>query len=413
MGMLATLAPSSLLHADFETPGFEKWSSVLSSDRLVRYDLVILGGGCAGLSLAIRLAALGNQCPRTLVIEKRETYSNDRTWCFWGESSGPVKHLVQHKWKRITLRDGDRIVEVDCSTMPYQMISAEAFYGEALRVITESERIDLVMGVTMSALPLKNDGEWQIATDQGQFSGAKVVDTRPVPLPNAGAAVLWQSFYGCEIEADCDIFDAGCAELMGFTPGPQDRVNLNYVLPLSSRRALVEATVFGVDPLGREQLEDALKDALNRQTRGAGYKMLRTESGILPMGGARPGQASAATYIKAGLSAGAGRASTGYAFQRIQRWADQCAAGLGGGGLPLDHPADPSLLRALDYLFVSVLRSCPQTAPSLFMGLFERTKTSRMIRFLSDAGTLSDYVAVAAALPAWLFIREIPRALRR
>jgi lycopene beta-cyclase len=131
------------------------------------------------------------------------------------------------------------------------------------------------------------------------------------------------------------------------------------------------------------------------------------------MGGIRTGHSSDATYGKAGLGAGAGRASTGYAFQRIQRWADQCARVLGDGGLPLNHAADPALLRALDYLFVSVLRSWPEAAPSLFLGLFEKTETARMIRFLSDAGTLADYAAVAAALPAGLFIREIPRALRR
>jgi lycopene beta-cyclase len=297
--------------------------------------------------------------------------------------------------------------------MPYQMITAEAFYEHALRVISESEHIDLATGVLLESEPQKVGREWKVATNQGLFSGAKVVDTRPPPPPEIGSATLWQSFYGCEIETDCNIFDAGCAELMHFTPGPAHRVNFNYVLPFSSRRALVEATVFGVEPVGRGALEGELRDALHRRTRGVECRVLRTENGILPMGGTRPGKALDATYVKAGLSAGAGRSSTGYAFQRIQRWADQCAEVLSDGGLPFDHPADPALLRALDYLFVSVIRSWPSAAPALFLGLFEKTDTSRMIRFLSDAGTLADCMAVAAALPAGLFIREIPRAMGR
>ncbi len=361
----------------------------------------------------MRLAALGSSCPRTLVVERRSAYTNDRTWCFWGESSKSVEHLVRHRWQRVTLRDGDRVVAVDCAATPYQMISAEAFYKDALRVIAESNRINLATGVELSSEPLKVGNEWQVVTSQGLCSSAKIVDTRPPPQPEIGAAVLWQSFYGCEIETDLDMFDAGCPELMHFTLGPAGRVDFNYLLPFSSRRALVEATVFGVAPLDRGQLESELRNALHRQTRGAAYRVLRTENGILPMGGAPSGKTSGATYVKAGLRAGAGRASTGYAFQRIQRWADHCAQALSQGGLPLNHPSDPALLRALDYLFVSVLRSWPNVAPSLFLGLFERTETPRMIRFLSDAGTLADYAAVAAALPAGLFIREIPRALRR
>jgi lycopene beta-cyclase len=410
--MIANLAPAGLT-AGRDELGFREWTSARASNRIADYDLVILGGGCAGLSLAMRLAALGTRCPRTLVIEKRSSYTNDRTWCFWGESSKAVEHLIRQRWQRVTLRDGDRVVAVDCSAMPYQMITAEAFYEYALRVISESERIDLATGVVLASEPLKIGNEWRVATNQGLFSGAKVVDTRPPPPPQIGAATLWQSFYGCEIETECDIFEAGCAELMHFTPGPADQVNFNYVLPFSARRALVEATVFGVEPVGRGELEGELRDALHRRTRGVECRVLRTENGILPMGGTRPGKALDATYVKAGLSAGAGRASTGYAFQRIQRWADHCAEVLSHGGLPFDHPADPALLRALDYLFVSVIRSWPNAAPSLFLGLFEKTDTSRMIRFLSDAGTLADCAAVAAALPAGLFIREIPRAIGR
>jgi lycopene beta-cyclase len=412
MGLIANLAPV-VSTAEFEAPGVRQWTNELASDRISNYDLVILGGGCAGLSLAMRLAALGTRCPRTLVIEKRSAYTNDRTWCFWGESSKRVAHLVRHRWQRITLRDAGRLVAVDCTAMPYQMITAEAFYQDALRVIAESGRIDLATGVVLSSEPLKVGNEWKIATNQGVWNSAKVVDTRPPSQPEIGAALLWQSFYGCEIESDRELFDAGCAELMHFTPGPADRVNFNYLLPFSSRRALVEATVFGVQPVGRAQLERELRSALHRQTSDSGFRVLRTESGILPMGGLRPAKALGAAYAKAGLGAGAGRASTGYAFQRIQRWADHSAHVLSRGGLPLNHPSDPALLRALDYLFVSVLRSWPNAAPALFLELFERTDTLRLIRFLSDTGTIADYVAVAAALPASLFIREIPRALRR
>ncbi|MEY2979796.1 MAG: hypothetical protein RL562_23, partial [Planctomycetota bacterium] len=57
-------------------------------------DLVVLGGGLAGLSLAERLAAAGAQAPRTVVLEARADYADDRTWCFWRHEPHRYEELV-------------------------------------------------------------------------------------------------------------------------------------------------------------------------------------------------------------------------------------------------------------------------------------------------------------------------------
>ena len=61
-------------------------------------ELLILGGGCAGLSLARRLVAHGEAAPRTTVIESRSEYADDRTWCFWLHHSAQLTHLVRRRW---------------------------------------------------------------------------------------------------------------------------------------------------------------------------------------------------------------------------------------------------------------------------------------------------------------------------
>jgi len=64
-------------------------------------DLMILGGGCAGLSLAMRLAQLGARCPQTVIVESRERYVNDLTLCFCGTPSAQLTSLVRHRWSRV------------------------------------------------------------------------------------------------------------------------------------------------------------------------------------------------------------------------------------------------------------------------------------------------------------------------
>ena len=48
------------------------------------FDFVIIGGGCAGLSLAYELEINNKLKNKTLaIIEPRNDYKKDKTWSFW------------------------------------------------------------------------------------------------------------------------------------------------------------------------------------------------------------------------------------------------------------------------------------------------------------------------------------------
>ena len=48
------------------------------------FDYIIIGGGCAGLSLAYELEINDKLKEKTLaIIETREEYKRDKTWSFW------------------------------------------------------------------------------------------------------------------------------------------------------------------------------------------------------------------------------------------------------------------------------------------------------------------------------------------
>ncbi len=380
------------------------------------YDLIILGGGCAGLSLALRLAELGSRCPRTLIIEQRAVYTNDRTWCFWGDTRTPMQHLAKKKWQQISLRAGAGQTTLQCAATPYHMIPAAAFYAEAIAVIEQTSAITLVMKTALTSPPRRVGSKWQLSSWRGVCETGMVVDTRPGPLPKAGAATLWQSFYGHEIVCDSDCFDPACVELMDFDQSDPSRILFTYVLPFSERHALVEVTQFGPVPLPPEALKAVLEAAIAKRLKGAAFHCGRSEHGVLPMGN-RPGRTPEIkkdpSYVHAGLMQGGARPATGYAFQRLQQWAASCAGQIGKGQLPLAHRPDPLVLRAMDHLFLSVLRSYPALAPQLFLRLFSRVDSASLIRFLNERATIADYAAIVAALPAAPFLRQIPAALRR
>jgi lycopene beta-cyclase len=379
------------------------------SEAILKNELLILGGGCAGLSLARRLSALGTRCPQTLILETRRTYTDDRTWCFWSEPAAQLTHLVSHRWTQISVAAKGELATVDCASFPYAMIPSAAFYEDSLALIAAASQLKLELGASVLTEPQKVGNEWHVETSAGTRSGKIVIDTRP---PTRRQALLWQSFIGHEIESATPIFQPEIAELMHFATGHDGQILFFYLLPFSPNRALLEVTVFAAEPLGPEDLQPEMQAFLARRLPTTKYLIRRSEHGALPMGTPhRPIQPDP-SHLTVGLFSGGARPSSGYAFQRIQRWAAECANALGKGLQPLPHRRDPLPLRAMDRLFLYVLRRCPEIGPELFLALFQKVDIARLVRFMSDQATLADCTAVVSALPSGPFLREILPALK-
>jgi lycopene beta-cyclase len=373
-------------------------------------ELLILGGGCAGLSLAMQLAQRGQHAPTTLILEQRVCYENDRTWCFWGDAKTPFAPLAAHQWQTFKVVSAGQERRIDCSATPYRMLTAEQFYNAATLALMAVPQMRLKMASSVNSEPQLRQGRWHFETPDGAFSAASVVDTRPQRPLAQDSTLLWQSFYGLEIECSQPVFEPSCVELMNFSAATSERVAFTYVLPLSSTRALVEFTVFAVAPFASDALALDLQSAIAERVKGATFTVLRSEHGVLPMGLAGPpatGLNVDPAYVRVGLFAGAARPATGYAFQRIQWWAAKCGREIANGRLPISHPQEPALRGWMDTLFLNVIRRQPELAPQLFMALFSGVASQRVIRFLGESGRLSDFVAMVWALPYKPFLRQL------
>ena len=378
-----------------------------------QYDLIILGGGCAGLSLAGELARYGGTAPRTLILDKRPSYQNDRTWCFWELPGSAASNLVGHRWREFTVVSRKLTVHVDCFATPYCAISSDRFYRQSLSQLAASPAIELLTGVNALGEIRPLGSGWEVRTDRGPLAADMVVDTRPLRQPTNGDALLWQIFFGAEVEFYAPCLDPGVVTLMDFRMSPQGRIVFTYLLPFSSRHGLVEVTEFSPLAYPPTALQPLLQSVLRDLAEGARYETRRTEGGSLPMGLARAGTPRTFTFrrpltcVRAGVFAGGARPATGYAFQRIQRWAVRCAASIMRRSHPVAHPADPPHLTFLDHLFLRVLRRHPDRAPGLFTQLFGGAPTPSVLRFLGDQPSAADIGQVIRALPAGIFLREL------
>ena len=93
------------------------------------FDYVIIGGGCAGLSLAYELDLNQKLSNKTLaIIEPRKEYLRDKTWSFWKVSPHNFEDCVKKSWHNFSIKTSTSSKVIKCDNFPYQSIDSGLFY---------------------------------------------------------------------------------------------------------------------------------------------------------------------------------------------------------------------------------------------------------------------------------------------
>ena len=367
--------------------------------------VAVLGAGAAGLSLAREV--LEAQTPpsnlRIILCDGRQGYHNDRTWCFFEKPDHDLSHLVRKSWAQWSLSDHRKTLVYTDTQTPYQLLAAGAYYDYCLSLIEKSEYVDLLLGCPVRSFEKRN-GKWTLSIDDGEIEADYIIDTRPPAKDMVKSPFLNQSFYGMEIQTREPCFNPDRALLMDHLRSDEFGLSFVYLLPFSEREALIEWTRFTPEFLSEHHLKNELEAILPQYINQGGYDIIRQETGHIPMGFIS-NQNSEAGYFPAGTRGGAVRASTGYAFQRIQRWASTCARSLIETGRPVAHPQDKRLDAWMDRIFLKVLLAYPDLAPKIKMNLAGGLSSRQFTRFLTDRAYLRDNISIIRSQPVWPFLK--------
>lgn len=381
-------------------PFTDIYKTVLAPTK--RIDLAIIGGGCAGLSLARELAERQN-AQSVMIIEPRKHYQDDRSWCFWAPRQHAHSHMVSHLWSAWLFgQQGHPNEQRSSLKNPYQYIRSSDFYRKSLESIAQSPMIEIRLDESVTSVERVQDG-WHIETDRDNVFASNVIDTRPPAKEQLTQATLYQCFLGVEIEHEYEIYNnSSTIELMTEMQVINGDFCFTYLLPFSKNHLLIEHTIFSAQPLTAASLQESI-DLLLKNRGLNNTSILRTEYGILPMG-----LPEIKTDLpRAGMGGGALRPSSGYGFMRIQRWAKLCATRFDEQGTVVPQTVSGSLPQKMDQLFLTVLRSQPELAPLLFKQLLGRSETERFIRFMNDQANVFDYLNIVASLPKTPFIKAL------
>ena len=357
---------------------------------------LILGAGLAGLAFAAALLDEGVEAPIVLLDRRRE-WTQDRTWCCW-DVGVPHAGLASHRWTEWEVVDASGRAVQSSPRHPYLRLPADALYARLLDRIGGAPNVVLRVGVGVRSVQ-EEDGEVQVETSEGEtLRGGAAYDARGPAAPPPGA--LAQRFLGREVRSERPRFTPGRATLMDFRV-PQDLgLHFVYVLPFSAHEALVEDTWITPAPVSPARHREEIDAWLG----GEDVEVVREERGILPMT-AEPRALRTSPRVHAlGAAAGAIRPSSGYAFVRTFAHARALARALARGAPPPERIGRPRWTW-LDAVFLRALEADPAAFPARFRRLAERTSGDAFARFMTDASSPRDELAVIAALPKVPFAR--------
>ena len=174
------------------------------------FDYVIIGGGCAGLSLAYELEIHEKFKNKTLaIIEPRKDYIRDKTWSFWKVAAHNFEDCVKKSWNNFSINIPDQTKYVQCDNLPYQSIDSGLFYEKIINTLKKNNNIKFFKNI--NEISTENSFVFNSLSD--------VSDSKND---------LWQHFSGIEIETNKDLFDDQIFNLMDFDCEQRDSVHFFY-----------------------------------------------------------------------------------------------------------------------------------------------------------------------------------------
>jgi lycopene beta-cyclase len=350
------------------------------------FDYIIIGGGCAGLSLAYELDLHSKLKDKTLaIVEHRDEYKRDKTWSFWKVSPHNFEDCTIKSWDNFTINIPSHLKHVDCKNMPYQTIDSGLFYQKIIDKIKQNNNIYF----------FKNINE---VNTENSFIFNSVGDT----IDNKSS--LWQHFSGIEIETSKDFFDEKIFNLMDFDCDQKNSVHFFYTLPFSKTKALIETT--WISDLNNTSLNDydiQLKDYIEDKLKIKNYKINYKETGAIPL--FHPNNIKKLNQIEIGTAGGMTRLSTGYTFLNIQEQSKYIRKNI-------ENIKDTKIFSIerkyefLDNIFLKVLKKNPERMAQIFYKMFNSSPNT-VINFLSNKSNILEDISIISKMPKWVFLKQL------
>ncbi|NNE14356.1 MAG: lycopene cyclase [Saprospiraceae bacterium] len=374
------------------------------------FDYIIAGAGLAGLSLAYKIRLNPKLDSKSiLLVDKDQKSKNDRTWCFWSKENELFDEIVYKKWSNITYASDDFSKDFDILPYAYKMIRGIDFYNFVLRFLKKAPNVTFCFESIES---VSDEGQHAvIKTDNNSFRGNIIFKSFYDKIDFSQSHFVWQHFKGVIIETPEAKFNPNKAMFMDFRVDQEKETRFFYQLPISETKALVELAIFSSsipEPTFYDSyINDYLKNILNISD----YKIIEEELGAIPMTTFNFNNNTQKRIINIGTNGGSVKASSGYAFKRIQEETDRLIHFIIADTLNKYKPVK-NRFGFYDKIMLNAILSKKTTGQKVFDALFKKLKPQTIFKFLDEKGSFFNDLKIFSAPPTLPFLKAFFEELK-
>jgi lycopene beta-cyclase len=379
-----------------------------------KYDIIISGGGFAGLSLLYRAMKDGVWTDKTvLVVDISLKQHNDKTWSFWKKEDSVFDAVIFKQWTELSFFTiGGRKLVLDPGEYTYNSIRSIDFYTYVLEYLRPLPNISFVQEEIVDWHTSGN--ECTLITTEHEYRSTYLFNSiykKPVPEPDI--QYFLQHFKGWRIKTSSWLPPVDEAYLMDFRTTQEHGTSFFYTLPLSASEIFVEYTIFSKEVLSTEEYEFAIKIYLDEVLRIKDYVILEEEYGVIPMTD-HPFKRFEGNIVHIGTAGGDTRASTGYTFTNTQKTIGNILGTFKLNGTPFFKKEAVSLKHRLyDSAMLNVLDSGEYDGFFLFGDLFSRCPAPYIFAFLDAETSVFQDIYIMKSLMVAPFLKAFSAAVYR
>ena len=371
-----------------------------------KFDYIIVGAGCSGLSLAYEMNVKNLFNDKTCaIIDKRKEFNRDKIWSYWNIYEHSFYDCLINKWDKFCVKKNQNEIILDCENFQYQSIDSQKFYKKILDNLNSNKNIKLILNKSVDKIYENKDEAIVQCSDE--IFRTNIIFNSSLDNKTTKESELFQHFYGCEVVFDENVNLPEYPIIMDFNCNQDSCVHFFYTLPMGKNKIFIENTwISNEKSFAFEryiaEINYYIQNNLNYKKK---YKTNYSEIGSIPMFHFK-NNVKYKKLINIGTAGNLTRKSTGYTFLNIQKSVKQIVINI----LKEQNIKEVSVslkYNYLDNIFIKVLLEKKGSMYEVFFDLFKKNKTKDIVKFLSNTSNWFEDLRIILSMPKLIFIKKL------
>ncbi|MFZ9152197.1 MAG: lycopene cyclase family protein [Candidatus Fonsibacter ubiquis] len=371
-----------------------------------KFDYIIVGAGCSGLSLAYEMNVKNLFNDKTCaIIDKRKEFNRDKIWSYWNIYEHSFYDCLINKWDKFCVKKNQNEIILDCENFQYQSIDSQKFYKKILDNLNSNKNIKLILNKSVDKIYENKDEAIVQCSDE--IFRTDIIFNSSLDNKTTKESELFQHFYGCEVVFDENVNLPEYPIIMDFNCNQDSWVHFFYTLPMGKNKIFIENTwISNEKSFAFEryiaEINYYIQNNLNYKKK---YKTNYSEIGSIPMFHFK-NNVKYKKLINIGTAGNLTRKSTGYTFLNIQKSVKQIAINI-SKKQNIKESSVSLKYNYLDNIFIKVLLEKKGSMYEVFFDLFKKNKTKDIVKFLSNTSNWFEDLKIILSMPKLIFIKKL------